>query len=442
MKRLCWFASIAAALTAGCGGAGPGASDQPASNVILISIDTLRADHLGCYGYDRATSPNLDAFRQEAVQFDQAIAQAPSTLHSHASILSSLLPHHHRASWAAKTRLPEDVTSLPEVLHDAGYQTAAFTGGGQMDRVFGLDQGFDLYQQPGSDRFNGTVARAVEWLEQERTEQPFFLFLHTYEPHHPYAPPPDHLALFEDEYSGPLPQEISVDLLRSINRNEVEIDEKDLAHIVAAYDGEIRSMDDGFGYLLDFLRQQSLYDDTLIVFTSDHGEEFGEHGKIGWHSHSLYDELLRVPLIIKLPGNLHSGAAVADQVRGLDVAPTVLDVLGLEPPAAFSGVSLVDRIAPEGTSSELVAISRMDRPPRRNIASVRTPAWKLYRNQLFNLEVDPEEQWDAAVNHAETIRKLEARLAEAIASRESVEEVQVVPDDATLDELRALGYLQ
>ena len=129
-------------------------------------------------------------------------------------------------------------------------------------------------------------------------------------------------------------------------------------------------------------------------------------------------------------------------MRGLDVAPTILDVLGLEPPAEFSGVSLVDRIAPEGTSSELVAISRMDRPARRNIASVRTSAWKLYRNQLFSLEVDPEEQWDAAVNNAETIRELEARLVEAIASRESVEEVQVVPDDATLDELRALGYLQ
>jgi arylsulfatase A-like enzyme len=442
MKRLYCFASIAVGLLAGCGGGGTSAPDQPTANVILISIDTLRADHLESYGYDRATSPNLDTFRQEAVQFDQAIAQAPSTLHSHASILSSLLPHHHRASWAAKTRLPEEVTSLPEVLREAGYLTAAFTGGGQMDRVFGLDQGFDLYQQPGAERFNGTVAAAVEWLGQERPEQPFFLFLHTYEPHHPYAPPAEHLALFEDEYTGPLPQEISVDLLRGINRNEIEIDDRDLAHIVAAYDAEIRSMDDGFGHLIDFLRQQSLYDDTIIVFTSDHGEEFGEHGKVGWHSHSLYDELLRVPLIIKLPGSQHSGATVTDQVRGLDVAPTILDLLGLEPPKEFSGVSLLDRIAPEKTTSELVAISRMDRPPRRDIASVRTTAWKLYRNQLFNLEVDPGEQWDAAVNNADTIRELEAKLAEAIASRQSVEEVQVVPDDATLDELRALGYLQ
>jgi arylsulfatase A-like enzyme len=441
MKRLHWLVAIAAFIAAGCSPQGAGDSKRPDINVILISIDTLRADHLGCYGYEKETSPNLDAFSREALIFSQAIAQAPSTLHSHASILSSLLPHHHRASWAAKTRLPEAVTSLPEVLRDAGYQTAAFTGGGQMDRVFGLDQGFDLYQQPGSERFNGTVARSIEWLQQERT-QPFFLFLHTYEPHHPYAPPPEDLALFEEEYTGTLPDDISVDLLRRINRNEIEIDDQDLAHIVAAYDGEIRSMDAGFGHLIEFLRDQSLYVDTLIVFTSDHGEEFGEHGKIGWHSHSLYDELLRVPLIVKLPGNASAGAVVEDQVRSLDIAPTILEILGLEAPASFFGSKLVNQDGKVAASTELVAISRMDRPPRRNIESVRTPLWKLYRNQLFNLQVDPAEQWDAAVNQADTVRELKEKLAEAIAARESAEEVQVVPDDATLEELRALGYLQ
>jgi arylsulfatase A-like enzyme len=228
-----------------------------------------------------------------------------------------------------------------------------------MDRVFGLDQGFDSYQQPGSERFNGTVAKAVEWLGTKRTK-PFFLFLHTYEPHHPYTPPAEYLALFEDEYTGPLPQDISVDLLREINKNEREIDDRDLEHIIATYDGEIRSMDDGFGYLIEFLREQGLYDDTMIVLTSDHGEEFGEHGKVGWHSHSLFDELLRVPLIVKLPAAAGAGTEVAHQVRGIDVAPTILGVLGLEAPASFSGMSLLARDGQVKSSPELVAISRME----------------------------------------------------------------------------------
>jgi arylsulfatase A-like enzyme len=247
--------------------------------------------------------------------------------------------------------------------------------------------------------------------------------------------------MFEDDYTGPLPQEISVDLLREINKNEREIDDRDLEHIVATYDGEIRSMDDGFGYLVEYLREQGLYDETLIVLTSDHGEEFGEHGKVGWHSHSLFDELLRVPLIVKLPGAAGAGTQVAHQVRGIDVAPTILGVLGLEAPASFSGFSLLARDGQVKSSPELVAISRMDRPARRNIDSVRTPAWKLYRNQLFNLEVDPEEQWDSAVNKAAVVEGLQRQLAEAIASRESAEEVQVVPDDLPREELKALGYI-
>ncbi|MDH3255391.1 MAG: sulfatase, partial [Acidobacteriota bacterium] len=416
MKRLSWLSILVLPLSLACTSEDAPTNQRPA-NVILISIDTLRADHLASYGYEKATSPHLDRLRADAVQFEQAIAQAPSTLHSHASILSSLLPHHHRASWAAKTRLPEEVTSLPEILHSAGYQTAAFTGGGQMDRVFGLDQGFDVYRQPGSERFQGTVRSALEWL-QEAKQAPFFLFLHSYEPHHPYAPAPEYARLFEHDYSGPLPAAISVDLLRQINRDEVEIDADDLEHIIATYDAEIRSMDDGLGHLVEWLRQMELYDDTMIVFTSDHGEEFGEHGRIGWHSHSLYDELLRVPLVVKLPGAAHAGASVSDVVRSLDIAPTILATIGLPAPEDFAGTSLFPLI--EGTPAPgLVAVSRMDRSSRRDISSVRTASWKLYRNQLFNLDLDAEEQWDAAVNHPDVVADLERQLVEAVNSRRS-----------------------
>lgn len=419
----------------------PRASPAP-WNVILVSIDTLRPDHLGCYGYPRPTSPSIDALCGDSVVFQQAVAQAPSTLHSHASMLTSLLPHHHQASWGGKTRLPAKALSLAEVLQASGYLTAAFTGGGQMDRIFGLDQGFDQYVQPGEEHFLGTVRRGIEWLDQRpQPERPFFLFLHSYETHHPYDPRSEHLALFPEDYDGSLPEEISIDLLREINRRERQIDDSDLAHIERAYDAEIRSMDDGVGVLVGALRERSLYDDTLIVLTSDHGEEFGEHGVVGWHSHTLYDELLLVPLIIKFPRARFAGVEVAAQVRSLDIPPTVVAALGLEVPEVFTGVDLAG-LAELAATTSLVAISRMDRPPGRDISSVRTESWKLHRSSLYDLADDPREQWGMALSQQPVAQELEALLEGALSARERLEPEQVVPTDATLEELRALGYLQ
>ena len=409
-------------------------------NVVLVSIDTLRPDHLGCYGYTVPTTPTLDRFCQDSVVFRQAIAQAPSTLHSHASMLSSLLPHHHQATWGGKTRLPEEALTLAEILQTAGYATAAFAGGGQMDRVFGLGQGFDVYDQPGQEHFLGTVSRGIEWLDQT-PDRPFFLFLHSYEVHHPYTPSAEHLDLIESEYEGALPDEISIDFLRQVNRQEVEIDDADLAHIIRTYDAEVRSMDDGFALLVAALKERGLYDDTMIVFTSDHGEEFGEHGVVGWHSHTLFDELLRVPLVVKYPSSTGAGVEVEGQVRSIDIAPTVLATVGLPTPEVFEGTDLSRSVGGEA-AADLVAVSRMDRPPGRDISSLRTEAWKLYRLSLYKLVDDPGEQWDAALTRRDVVEELKDRLDEIVAAREPLEPEQVVPSDATLDELRALGYLQ
>ncbi len=420
----------------------PEPDPQPAgaaANVLLISIDTLRADHLGCYGYDRPTSPGLDELCRDSAVFEQAMAHAPSTVHSHASILTSLLPHHHNASWGAKTALSPEALTLAEVLGEAGYATAAFTGGGQMDRVFGLDQGFDLYQQPGHERFAGTVGEAVEWLEQEPRE-PFFLFLHTYETHHPYEPEAEYLEAFDTGYSGDLPDAISVDFLRALNRKEFEVDEADVQHIVNTYDGEIRSMDHALGGLMAYLKEQGLYENTLIVFTSDHGEEFGEHGRIGWHSHSLYDELLHVPLVVKFPGDVHSGVRSPVQVRGIDIAPTILASLGIGVPDEFAGTDLAGVLA--GSSPVLPAISRRDRPARRTFDSIRVPGWKLYQGQLFDLNDDPEELWDTAFSNPTKVRELEEFLESELAAREGFDSPRLMPTDKTLEELRKLGYIQ
>jgi arylsulfatase A-like enzyme len=416
----------------------------PTANVILISIDTLRPDHLGCYGYDVPTSPSLDQFCAEAVVFEQAIAQAPSTLHSHASIFSSLLPHHHGASWGAKTRLPDEAVTITEVLKAAGYATGAFTGGGQMDRVFGLDQGFDVYDRPGPQRFLHTVRRGIEWLDTT-TDRPFFLFLHSYEVHHPYEPSPEHLALVGGDYDGELPDAISIELLREYNSRSRELKAGDLPHIIATYDAEIRSMDEGFAFLVAALKERGLYDDTLIVFTSDHGEEFGEHGAIGWHSHSLYDELLRVPLVIRFPGGAHAGRVVEQQVRSLDIAPTMAAILGLPVPDDFAGVDLTRFITGDETLS-LLAISRMDRKRGIERSSIRTDRWKMMTpGILYDLQTDPGEQWDTPsfkpTGSRDTVKRLQEALSEALAEREPLESEQVAPSESTLDELRALGYI-
>ncbi len=440
--RIVGLTTLLGLSTFGCGErAAP--PPEPFYNVILISIDTLRADHLGAYGYDRPTTPRVDEFAGEAVRFDQTIAQAPSTLHSHASILSSLIPQHHRASWGAKTRLDEAAVTLPEVLLEHGYRTAAFTGGGQMAKIFGLDQGFEIYREPGAQHFAGTVRHGIDWME-ENGDSPFFLFLHNYEVHHPYEPRDPYSDLLRVPYEGELGDVITKELLDEINKGDREIDQADLDHIISRYDAEIRSMDDGFGVLIDHLRKTGLYDRTMIVFTSDHGEEFNEHGFVGWHSHTLYDELLRVPLIIKYPGNGYGGTVVERQVRSIDIAPTITAFLGLPAPTGCHGVDLTPLINGE-PFDPLVAVSRIDRPANRERSSIRTEEWKLAgpprRRALYNLTSDPEEQWDRSLKEPAVVTDLQDRLDALIAACSPLEPPEVAPDDKTLDELRDLGYL-
>ncbi|MCP3960108.1 MAG: sulfatase [bacterium] len=454
----------------------PSAPFEP-RNVILISIDTLRADHLGCYGYARETSPRIDRLAAESVLFELAIAQAPSTLPSHASMFSSLWPAHHGAYFMRREALPPSVLTLAEVLRENGYRTAAFTGGGQMAPEFGLDQGFDLYEVLGATADTGqTVKRAAEWLAEGG--EPFFLFVHTYEVHHPYTPRGDLLARFAGDYRGDLGSRISKELLLEINAGERRIDEDDLAYIAAAYDAEIFSMDAAVGRLLDILRERGLYDDSILVLTSDHGEELGEHGTVGWHSHTLYDELLKVPLIIKLPGSRHAGARVGAQVRSIDISPTILELLHLGPRAEFEGVGLESRMEDPDGARHLPAISQQDTGPEADHTSLRTGRWKLYPNRLFEISRvgdpqggsprniagrlryywaranwatapdrlfdvagDPQEEVDVAGRERAVRRRLQSLRASLLEARNVPERQPATPDEETLERLRALGYV-
>ena len=420
-------------------------------NVILVSIDTLRADHLGCYGYDRPTSPRIDAFAREAVLFEQTIAAAPSTLASHASMLTGLITPHHGASFLHRTLLAPQRLTLAEILRGHGYATQSWNGGAQMDRLWGLDQGFEQYRSFATlgspspiDRFETTVAAALDWLDGRTDRRPFFLFLHTYEVHHPYTPDPELRVLF-GTFPTRLGNDVSLLDLRRFNSGAWPLERGDLEHIVASYDAEIRSVDRAFGHLIEGLRERRLIESTLVVLTSDHGEEFAEHGLVGWHSHTLFDELLHVPLIVRLPGGAYGGVRVSAQVRGFDVAPTILDTLGITPPAVFEGRSLLRIVGSPGLRDELPALSALD---GAEPFALRSGGWKwISSGGLYDLRADPGELH----NLRREGRTMRARYR---AMRQSAHEwLELRPEDLgpplprsfedTLQErLRALGYVE
>jgi arylsulfatase A-like enzyme len=434
--------------------AAPGPPAAP-PDVILISIDTLRADHLGCYGYPHPTSPNLDRFRDDAVLFSQAIAAAPSTLPSHASLMTSLWPRQHGAMHTTNRPLAARFLTLAEVFRRHGYRTVSFNDGGQLAPEFGLGNGFDLYRSSpigladlnGSSltgfrpRFSYITGQAAAWRDAN-PRPPLFLFLHTYQTHHPYRPEPRLLALMEPPYHGPLPATlIDVPTLVAINHKQRPMSPRDLAHIVAAYDAGIRAMDEAFGAYMAYLRRSGRYDAALVVVTSDHGEELGDHGQVGWHANTLYDELLRVPLLIKLPYGVHAGETVASQVRNIDVAPTLLAAMGWPRPAQFHGADLTPYLQDRALDPR-VAVSQIDSKPD---TAIRTAAWKLYDGRLYDLAGDPGESRDVAAQHPEVAAKLARELRAEMASGPAAAapppggDVQLSREERA--RLRALGYL-
>jgi arylsulfatase A-like enzyme len=410
-------------------------------SVILISIDTLRADHLGCYGYGRDTSPNIDLFSRDAVVFRNAIAQAPSTVRSHSSIMTSLFNFQHQARHLPMFPLPESAVTIAEVLSREGYQTAAFTGSGQTHPEYGLGQGFDSYHHRDRRGFDDVVAHAIDWLE-EAPRGKFFLFLHTYEVHTPYTPSQKYLDMFPPEPESGLPEQIPLPLLEELQFNffgRRSYSAADLRQITRSYDAEIRSVDDAFGHLVEYLRSSDQYDDLLIVFTSDHGEEFGEHDKIARHSHALHDVLLKVPLIVRFPWGAFAPRMVNPQVRSIDIAPTIADVVAIEAPPSFQGVSLVD-IVTGRMRDTLVAIS--ERGLGRASIAIRTDRWKLYDGELFDLVADPGEQMDVSESYPTVRAAMEELLVEILSSGEVLDAAEVAPSEEILKQLRALGYVQ
>ncbi len=429
--RLCLCAFIAQ-LTVGCG------QDAPPPNVIIISLDTLRADHVGAAGYERDTTPNIDQLAEEGTTFLNNYSQAPNTAPSHTSILASLYPSVHGVYRHGQVLDPE-VQTLPEVFQQAGYRTAAFT---QLNGET-YKQGFDhthFLESPSNAGKGLEDTRVIQKWISESSDQPFFLFVHSYDVHLPYSPPQRFIDLFASGYDGPLPVWIQRQDINQINRGELDLTARDYQYIVDLYDAELYRADEILGTLFDHVRQAGIWDDTLILVFSDHGEEFGEHGLYGRHTYSLYNELLRTPLILRGPG-VPAGKKVTQPTRNIDIAPTLLRLAGLEPPETFMGEDLQPVWkGREQTPREVVAERRVDRILIRD-------RYKYFSDgRLFDLHLDPTEQEDIAMTHPEIAQEMREGLDGWIRSFIVLQKEVASSDDILLTweeekRLRALGYL-
>jgi len=441
---------LCAAAVAACLACRPSAERQP--DVIVYLVDTLRADHLGCYGYGRDTSPRIDAFAAESVLFEDAVAQSAWTRPSVTSLLTGLDPHSHRVQ-ERLDGLPESFDTLPEILRREGYQTAAFVSSAVITAKFGFGQGFDTFRQrvketieperPTSEWVN---EEALRWLEQRDPDRPFFLFLHTLDPHMPYRPPEPfrrRLAPDADPRAGGVEEVVALrDGLRPTTAHDRE-------EIPALYDAEIAGNDAAFGRLLAELRARGLYDPLLLVFVSDHGEELFDHG--GWeHGATLYQELVHVPLLLKLPRGVGAGRRIGEKVRQVDVLPTILDVLDGETPRGIQGRSLLPLLQAPSRRPP-AAFSSLDLDGRR-IESVvlgdRKLIHTLAHNQrpvgleLYDLASDPGERRNLAAANPDAVRALSWLLEQRARTGAPRKAPPVALDPELEKELRALGYLR
>lgn len=316
----------------------PGAAPpSPAPNLVLISIDTLRSDRLSAYGYHRDTSPFLESAAEEGVLFQTAVSVSSWTLPTHATIFSGVYPRTHGAD-VFDRRISERQPLLAEILQKNGYRTFGFIGGGFVHGRFGFKRGFEVYRVSddgdsvtGLTEFDGTLAMAKRALDQVRNE-PYFLFLHTYETHCPYNPPEPYASLFASDGVEP------VDAKLCPTNMKFELNARQALYLSDRYDGAIRRVDDQLRSFFAFLESRDDWSRTVVVFTSDHGEEFFDHGKVG-HRDRINPALLQIPLVIWAPGV--TGRKVRTSVSQVDILPTILELLSVKAPAPLPGTSLV-----------------------------------------------------------------------------------------------------
>ncbi len=362
-------------------------SSRPKPNLVLITMDTTRADHLGCYGDTEAETPNLDRLAAEGARFDRAIAVAPLTLPSHVSILTGLYPPRHGVRDDTGFTLPGSATTLAEHLAAQGYAAAATVGAHALASGLGLNQGFASYAEPnrGSRAAASVVDDAIGAINRMKGG-PFFLWVHVYDPHTPYTPPPS----FRERFAK------------------------------RPYDGEIASVDAQLGRLFDHLRNQGLFDETVIVATADHGESLGEHGETT-HGLFLYDTTLKVPLIVRYRPIIAAGTQVSGVFSGVDLAPTLLDLMRLPPMAAVQGHTLAAELRGESVSEpapvyaeSLFGERAFGWAPLHALRASRQKFVDAPEPELYDLARDPSETINIAANDAAIAGSWRSRLGDTM----------------------------
>jgi arylsulfatase A-like enzyme/Tfp pilus assembly protein PilF len=424
LGRLAWWVAVVALLLGGCEKKPPAAKQSKGLagyNVLVVTLDTTRADRLGCYGYTHGATPTLDGLAAKGTLFEHAYAQAPLTLPSHCSIFSGKYPREHGVRNNGREALSPDCETLATVFKRHGYRTGAFIGSFVLDPCFGLNQGFDTYDadmgvlphdvdlMEVERRADAVTDRALKWLGSGG-KGPFFGWIHYYDPHDPYDPP------------APFRQTIA-----------------------DAYDGEIAFVDWQFKRVMDWLSGAGLTSKTLIVVVGDHGEAFGEHGE---HSHAifLYDTTLHVPMFFVQPDAIAAGKKVATNVELIDVFPTVLDLMGWPLPAELSSRSLTPAFGGEleprdGYAESLYARDAFGWAEQR---CVITPKWKYIssiRPELFDRQADPAENTNLAAAKPDEAKALLTRLREHHEAMKPGEAREVELSTAGRQALESLGYV-
>jgi len=393
-------------------------------NIILITIDTLRADRLGCYGYSGADTPNIDRLAADGIRFKTTVAQVPLTLPSHATILTGTLPTAHGVRDNVGYKLGPEQQTLAELLKPAGYRTAAFVGSYVLNARFGLNQGFDRYDDvpPGSSggvvNLNElerpaaeVIDKAIAWLKMVRGT-PFFVWVHLYDPHDPYRPPEPFATRFKSQ----------------------------------PYDGEVAYCDRQIGRLTTFLKNQGLYDRSAIVLTSDHGESFGEHEELT-HGMFLYDTTLLVPLIIKPAVNRVSSKEVTAQVSTVDIFPTVLEIANITVPPKTAGRSLAGALQGRQTGaseaySETYYPAQFGWSPLRSVRRPETKYIEAPKAELYDLRRDPGELRNLYNQQPELVASMKQRLTRISGTQAKPEAARSpIVDPEEFDRLAALGYV-
>ena len=440
-------------------------------NIILIVLDTVRKDHLSCYGSKRETTPNIDRLAGQGVLFTNAVSTASWTLPSHASMFTGLYPSTHKATFAkahiedvtALTKvnfLDEKFTTLAEVLKDHGYATGGFVAAAWCRAVFGLGQGFDVYsddyRSPGGRTAREINDDAFEWLKNQK-KGPFFLFINYFDAHSPFDPPESFKTLYQDDpksMDGYIQENKTISY---VIKNKIKLTDALKERILALYDGEINYVDSEIGRLAAFLKSLKVYDNSIIIITSDHGESFGEHYLMD-HGRALYEELIHVPLIIIGP-NFSKGVRREFLVQNVDFMPTILDLLKIEIPLSCQGKSFLKPMMSQDTSpTRMSAFSEASAEQNwikdygerfnRNQKSIRTKEWKLIRSsngeiELYQISTDPEELWNLVEDKPEEASRLMENLFqwERTVYSDKPESQKDIGEE-TQEQLRSLGYIQ